>query len=608
MQTLWQDLRYGARMLLKQPGFTLIAVLTLALGIGANTAIFSLINTILLRPLPVAEPQQVFTVNLSGANGEMSTFSYPTYRDVRDRNDVLSGLAVHRPAPIGLSREGGQANDNERVWGFLVSGNYFSLLGVNAVLGRVFTAEEDRAPLTSPLAVLSYGYWQRRFAADPNIVGQTILLNGRRFTVIGVAPEGFTGTELVFKPELFVPSQMQDWIEPGNVGSINNRGNGQWFAVGRLKPGVTTAQAQASLNAVVAQLGREFPNEVGGTTLSLQPPGLLLPQIRGAVIGFSVVLLAAVALVLLVACTNLAGLLLARAATRRKEIAVRLSLGATRGRIVRQLLTESVLLSLAGGLLGVLLAVWLVDLFAAIKLPTTFPIELKLHVDWRVLVFALLASLLTGLLFGLAPAWQTARPALVPALKDEAGRGGYQRSRLRSGLIVAQIALSLVILVAAGLVVRSLQRAQLLGPGFVTERAVALSLDLDLQGYDTPRGQEFQRRLVERVAALPGVQSAGLTGYLPLSLNYNSSSVRAEGGEPPRNPPEAMNTSIGPRYFAAMGIPLVAGREFDERDKAGGTLAFNAAATAPGSKSSASRKTASIGNSAKTRACSCISR
>ncbi len=460
MQTLWQDLRYGARMLRKQPGFTLIAVLTLALGIGANTAIFSLINTILLRPLPVAEPQQVVTVNLSGANGEMATFSYPTYRDVRDRNDVLSGLAAHRPAPIGLSREGGQANDNERVWGFLVTGNYFSLLGVNAVVGRVFTAEEDRAPLTSPIAVLGYGYWQRRFAADPNVVGQTILLNGRRFTIIGVAPEGFTGTELLFKPELFVPSQMQDWIEPGNGGSLNQRGSGQWFVTGRLKSGVTPAQAQASLNSVVAQLGREFPNEVGGMTLSLQPPGLVLPQLRGAVIGFSIVLLAAVALVLLVACTNLAGLLLARAATRRKEIAVRLSLGATRGRIVRQLLTESVLLSLAGGLLGVLLAVWLVDLFAAIKLPTAFPIELKLYVDWRVLVFALAASLATGLLFGLAPAWQTSRPALVPALKDAAGGGGYWRSRLRSGLIVAQIALSLVILVAAGLVMRGLQRAQ----------------------------------------------------------------------------------------------------------------------------------------------------
>jgi predicted permease len=481
-------------VLRRNPGFTAVSTLSLALGIGANTAIFSLVNTILLRPLPVARPNQLVSINLADKKGEYRSFSYPTYRDLRDRNEVLTGLAVHKFAPMSLSHDGG----SERVWGSPVSGNYFELLGVTAARGRTFTADEDRTPNANPVAVLSYACWQRRFGADPDIVGRTIVLNGHSFTVLGVAPENFSGTELVFRPEIWVPSLMQDWIEPGNVGFLERRGAGQWFALGRLGPGVTEAQALASLNALVAELGREFPDYLDGASLSLSPPGLLIPELRGAVIGFSGVVLAAVTLVLLMACANIAGLLLARASSRRKEIAIRLALGATRSRVVRQLLVESVLLSLAGGAIGLLLARWAVGLLVAFELPIDFPLTMDLQIDWRVLAFTALLSLLTGVAFGLIPALQTSRPDLVSALKDGSG-GGYRGSRTRSGLIVAQTAISLVLLISAGLVIRSLQRVQLVGPGFATDHALALSLDVDLQGYDEARGRAFQRQLAERV-------------------------------------------------------------------------------------------------------------
>ncbi len=564
MQTLWQDLRYGARMLWQKPGFTAIAILSLALGVGANAAIFSLVNTVLLRPLPVSEPERLVSIFPTDQDGEAQAFSYPNYVDFRDRNDVLAGLFVSRFAPVSLSRE----NSNERVWGFLVSGNYFDVLGVSAARGRTFTAEEDRTPLSHPIAVVSHACWQRRFGGDPELVGKDITLNNHRFRVVGIMPEGFAGTEIAYSPELWVPMMMQEWIEPGNPW-LDRRNTQNIFATGRLKPGVSPAQAEASLNVLAGHLAKLYPETNEGQSIMLTPPGLIHPMLRSPVISFAWALMAVVALVLLIACTNLANLLLARATERRREIAIRLALGASRARLVRQLLTESMLLAVSGGAVGLLLAVWMTEAVIRLKPPIDFPLTLDLGADWRVFGFALLVSLLTGILFGIAPAWQSTKPQLVPALKDATAQAGSTGSPLRGGLVVAQLALSLVLLVAAGLVVRALQSLQTMSPGFDPENRLMMSVDVGLQGYDETRGREFYQRLVERVRLLPGVRSVSLTDSMPLSLNYNSVDVHVEGHAPARgaNVLTAMNATVGLNYFTTMGIPIAGGRDFGESDR-----------------------------------------
>ena len=563
MNTLLQDLRYGFRMLRRKPLFTLIAILTLALGIGANSAIFTLVNTVLLRPLPVVAPDELVSLSVSGKNDSLQAFSYPNYRDYRDRNEVLSGLFATRMGPMSLSRDG----NNERIWGYAVTGNYFDILGVSAARGRTFLPEEDRTPLSHPVAVISYDSWQRRFGGDPAIVGQQILINGHKFEIVGVAPEGFSGTELVYTPELWVPIMMQEWIEPGNAW-IEERRTQNIFVTGRLKPGVTTEQAEASLNVLASQLALEYPNTNEGQKITLMPPGFILPGLRGAVISFTIILMSIVALVLLIACTNLASLLLARAAERRKEIAIRLSMGASRARLVRQLLTESLLLALAGGAAGFIFAIWIIDLIVALKPPIDIPLWINLAIDWRVMMFSLLASLATSLLFGLVPALQATKADLVPALKDTASQAGHRRSRLRNALVVAQVAFSLFLLITAGLVVRALQQLQDMGPGFDTRNGLVMSFDLGLQGYDKARGEQFHRQLKERVESLPGVSAASYADLFPLSINYSSNSFYVEGETIDRgaNVPTAMVASIGLDYFSTMGVTVLAGRDFSERD------------------------------------------
>jgi putative ABC transport system permease protein len=565
LEELWQDLRYGARMLAKNPGFTLIAVLTLALGIGANTAIFSLVNTILFRPLPVREPQRLVSVFPTILRThEPQNFSYPNYVDVRDRNDVLTDLAAFAFAAMSLSRNG----NNEIIYGYLASGNYFELLGVKAALGRTFTKDDDRTPGAHPVAVLSYAGWQKRFGADRNIVGQTVLLNNRSYTIIGVAPPGFNGTEVIYAPEIWAPMMMLEQIKPGSK-ELEQRNISSTYCVGQLKPGLSVAQAESSLSNLMAQLGREYPDSNEGKGMILTRPGLISPTLRTPMIGFAGVLMLTVALVLVIACANLAGLLLARATGRRKEIAIRLALGASRARLVRQVLTESVLLALVGGVLGVLLAVGLIDLVMAFKPPLSLPLLLDLQLDWRVLGFTLALSLLTGALFGLLPALQATKPELVLALKDESAHGGYRRSRLRNALVVAQVALSLTLLVAAGLVVRSLRHVQVMSPGFNPENVVTLTMSLSLQGYDEVKGRQLQQQIIARVSNLPGVKSAAITSALPLSLNGSDSYVFVEGAPPTRGAqaPYSRYSSISPGYFQTMGIPLVAGRVFTERDQ-----------------------------------------
>jgi len=564
MRTLIQDLRYGARMLLKNPGFTLIAIITLGLGIGANTAIFSLVNTVTLRQLPVAAADRIVDVTPLGKGASVGAFSYPTYKDFRDKNEVFDGLVAYIPAPMNLSQNG----VNERVWGYLVTGNYFDTLGVRAMKGRMFTREDDLVPGAHPVAVVSYGCWQRRFGGDPNLVGRGVKLNGRDFTIIGVAPERFRGTVWVFEPDFYTPMMMAKQIAPGGSDWFENRGNSGILAFGRLQQGVTATQARESLNLLMAQFAREYQG-LEGMTFSIAPPGLGgIPMIRYGALGFAGVLMATVALVLLIACVNLANLSLARATQRRKEIAIRLSLGAGRARVARQLLTESVALSLAGGVVGWLIALWMLDLVAAFKPPIDFNLLIDLRPDWRVMAFTLIVSVITGALFGLAPALQASKVDLIPALKDEASLGGYRRSRFRNGLVVAQVALSLLLLIAAGLIVRSLQQVQMIGPGFEVENRITMSVDLGMQGYDEARGREFYKQLIARVESLPGARAASYISSLPLNLDFSGGIIYVEGQPLTRvsDLPIVSYERIWPRYFETMGVPLLEGRDFTMRD------------------------------------------
>jgi predicted permease len=564
METLLQDIRFGFRQLMKQRGFAALAIISMALGIGANTSIFSLVDTVLLRPLAVKEPSQLVELYGTLHNGaDWSLQSYPNYKDYRDRNTVLSGLFVYRVVVSSLTVN----NSSQRVWGYLVSGNYFDVLGVKPMLGRAFLPEEDQTPDSHPVAVISYNCWQHRFGGDPAIVGKRVEFNSRPFAIIGVAPKGFIGTEVAYDPEMFIPVMMATAIEPGSRW-LERRDNSNLFTVGRLKPGVSEARAKAELETITAQMAKDYPENVG-RGIRLGKPGLFIPDIENSVFAFTGVLAAVGALVLLLACVNLASLLLTRATERRKEIALRLAIGASRQRLVRQLLTESILISLSGGAAGVMLAAFINSAVRGIRLPSDITLLFDLRTDWRVLTFALVLSIATGILFSLIPALQSSNPQLVPALKDESSMAGFHRSRLRNGLVVAQVSLSLVLLISAGLIVRSLQAAQKMRPGFNPENAVAISFDVSLQGYNEERGRAFQKQVLERARALPQIENAALTDNLPLGLNYNDNTIYIEGSEfkGASTLPIAIPFGSSPGYFDVMGIPL-RGRDFrDDENK-----------------------------------------
>src|SRR5215510_5165277 len=508
-----QDLRFGLRMLLKNPGFTAVAVLTLALGIGVNTALFSLFNAVALRPLPVKDPKRVVKVyrkelGKSGREvaGSNSMLSYSEYTGFRDNTHVFSVLTAY--AENALLTLG--ADEPEAIKGLLVTENYFSALGAEMAAGRAFLPEECQTPGASPVVVLSHRFWQRRFGADAGLIGKTITLNRQPFTVIGVAARDFNGVEL-FAPDLWAPITMQAQLMPGR--DFLPKQNLSWLeVVARLKPGVSMAQAQAEMTLFAGQLDLAYP---GRKTQVIVTPGNFLsdPEHRIIFLGFAALLLAAVGLVLLIACANVANLSLSRAVTRQKEIAVRLALGASRLRLVRQLLTESVLIATLGGALGLLLAYWaVIALLAATKLDQIL-FTLNISPDLRVFGFTLLVSVLTGLTFGVAPALQATKPNLASALKDEGVAIGQRlatRARLRDLLIVAQVTVCMTLLVTAGLLLRGLQLAQTLDPGFRTDQALVAKLDLRQQGYDQQRAAVFHQRLIERLEAMPGVKSVSL--------------------------------------------------------------------------------------------------
>ena len=578
MRTLWQDIRYGFRVMLKSPGFTAVAVVVTALGIGANTAIFSLIDKLLWRPLPVSAPDELVLLSAESLNPRFlnTIFSYPDYADYRDLNQVFSGLIAFRDAEVSV----GSGEEAERTNGELVSGNYFEVLGVRAARGRAIQTEDDSAPGKSPVVVLSHGLWQRRFGADPGIVGKSVTLGGGSYTVIGVAPPGFNGLALERPTYFWVPLAMQEQLTSEKLFAPGNRGAAWLRLMGRLKPGVSQAQAQAGLDVLARQVreantpeaerGRPFYER----RMLLEPGGNGISILRKELSKPLTLLLATVGLILLIACANVANLLLARAAARRKEIAVRLALGASRWRIVRQLVTESLLLAASGGAAGLLFAEWLAELLLTYNpykidlAQTTFGRTL----DARVLLFTLLVSALSGLVFGLAPALQSSRPDLIPALKGEVSalRQGARRLGPRSLLVVLQVALSVVVLVGAGLLVRSLRNLFAIDPGFKPAGVLLVPVSLPSKSYDQARGREFFRELTERLRALPGVESVSTATVTPLGGGVYTRSVTVEGYTPePGQNLGVDSNEVGPGYHELMGIPLVQGRGFNEQDRAG---------------------------------------
>ena len=571
-----QDLRYGLRMLAKSPGFAAVAVLSLALGIGANTAIFSLVNAALLKPIPVHEADRLATVFMTDQrNPGNLPLSHLNYKDLRDQNQVFSEMAGFAFTQVNWST----GTESEQIPVQVVSGNYFTVLGAQPAMGRTFLAEEDDKPV--PVVVLSHGFWERSLGRDANIVGKTLTLNRTAFTVVGVAQQGFTGTVLGGNPSGWIPMAMHGVVQP-NFDWYEQRRGLFLFAFGRLKPGVTLAAASAQLRTVFAGLEQAFPVDNKGRSAGavslldarLNPQG----QAGAPIVRLSMILMAVVGIVLLIACANVANLLLGRATRRRKEIALRLALGAGRLRLVRQLVTESTLLSLAGGGLGLLLAYWLLDALVAANLQLPLPVGQDLAIDARVLTFTTILAVATGMIFGLAPAIQSSKPDIVPILKNEvmpagtAHRGLRGFFALRQMLVVAQIALSLVALVAAGAFLRSLTRAQGTDTGFETRGVLVMNFNLGREGYTPARGQIFYEQAATRVSGLPGVRHAAIAQSAPLAGGLLRS-VFPEGQDTTtRDRILVQVNSIGTGYFETIGIPLTSGRDFTRADAMGAPL------------------------------------
>lgn len=558
-----RDTTFALRSLLKTPLFTLTATLSMGVGIAGAVAIFSLANGLLLRPVPgIAQPEGIVRVHAETGEEQPLGLSYPDYRDLRE---VHPALAAFTDATMSLAA-GGEA---ELVLGQTVSGNYFSVLGVRPAAGRLLQPGEEAPAGGHPVAVISHGLWQRRFGGDPAVVGGTVSINGVPFTVVGVAPEGFRGTFLGFRYDVWVPLAMAAVTEPG--ADPTDRAEDWLEVVGRMRPGESPAAVEARLSAAVERLAREYPREGADTGVRVSPLTGFDDDFRAGVLGLVGVLAVAAGLLLLVASVNVANMLLARSLGRTREVAVRLALGAGRGRVVRQLLVESALLALAGGLAGLLLAAWITSLFSLFQLPPPLTVELDLSADARVLAFAFLVSMAAGLLAGLAPALGTLRPDLVPALKDASFASG-SRSRLRGAFVVGQLAVSLLLLVAAGLFLRTLWHAAAADPGFDPDGIEVAVLDLTHLRLDQAEGMRTFELLAQRVAALPGVESVSLARRVPLSLGgVSQAQVRVEGVEPPPGE-EAFRVgfnAVAPGFFETLGAPLVAGRDFGEGDRAG---------------------------------------
>jgi putative ABC transport system permease protein len=553
METLIKDLRYGVRTLANKPGFTLVAIITLALGIGANTAIFSVVNAVLLRSLPFPEPDRLLVLSEKDREGVRMGAAYPNYQDWRDRAQSFEAMAAFRSVSFNLT----EVDKSARLQGRTVNWNFFQVLGVQPEHGRTFVEQDDRVE-AAPTAVISHGCWQERFGGDPALIGKQVRLNGDLYTVLGVLPPDF---ELFRRVDVYVPLGL--FLTP-QFGMLDRGNHFGLNVLARLKTGVGVEQARAEIETLAAQLGREYPNTNSGNgALAQELRDRYSEDIRPALL----VLLAAVGLVLLIACVNIANLLLVRAAERQKEIAIRLALGASRARIVRQLLSESVLIALLGGVAGLLIGVWMKDGLLTLA-PQGVPRLNEVRLDSVVLVFTLGVSVLTGLLFGLLPAWHASRSDLHTTLK-EGGRssGGSAREGMRKILLVAEVGLSLVLLSGAGLMLRTVFQLTSTNPGFNAEKLLTVQFVLP-KGYDQPRRRVFYDECLTRVQALPGVRSAAMTLSLPIDgSNWNSVFIVGDQPVPARAElPSSAFTPVSANYFDTMGMRLIKGRAFSDAD------------------------------------------
>ena len=575
MTNIAQDIRYALRNLRKSPAFAAIAVITLALGIGANTAIFTVVNAVFFHPIPVKDParlMELFTLDqrkiFGAANNNFLPSSFPNAQDIQQRAQSFSGVTVYQSfaTPVSMTVNG-QPN---QYFAQLSSGNYFDVLGVHAQLGRTFLPEEDNTAGAGPVVVLNHGFWDRVFAANPNVIGQNVLINGQGFSIIGVAPKGFQGTSVIGGPDMWIPMSMHDQILTGFTKQLFNERRFLGFnAVGRLKDGAGPEQAKAELQAIASDLEKAFPLANKGRTLTLQPllESSIAANQRDQFKRAGVMLMAVVGIVLMIACFNIANLLLSRASGRKREMSIRVAIGASRGRIVTQLLTEALVLAVAGGALGLGLALAGRDLMWRFRPPQLPADGMDLSLDWHVMTFTFLVAITTGLIFGLAPALQASRPDLVSELKERAG-GDLRRGRrfsLRDVLISLQVAVCLISLVGAGLFLLSLRNARTMDTGFDTRNLAMLSFDLGALNYDAPRAREFERRALEAAQNTPGVRGAALSNTIPL-FNGGFGRTLFKEGEDTNNGQSGHLTQysvVSPEYLQTMGIAMVRGQGFD---------------------------------------------
>jgi predicted permease len=585
MDTLLQDLRYGARVLIKNPGFTVVAVLTLALGLGANTAIFSLTDQILLRLLPVEKPEELVVLRSPGpkngrvwADGDGSaSFAYPFYKDLRDKDSVFAGLLARFAVSLSVAGEG----QTERANGELVSGNYFDVLGVRPAMGRVFTDDDNRVPGGHPLVVLSYGYWTRHFGADAGILNKTLIVNGVSMTVVGVARAGFNGVQVGQTPDMFIPITMKAQMTP-NWDGLNDQRD-YWLAIiGRLKPGLSREQAESAVAPVYSQVIEEELPLLGNLSESskqrFRDKKLLLdsgsrgrPILQHDAKEPLLVLMGMVGLVLLIACANVANLLMARGAARQREIAIRMAVGAGRLRLVRQFLVESLTLSLIGGAVGLLVASWTINLLVGAIPESIGAVGLSASLDFRLLVFTMTLSVLTGLLFGLLPAIKATRLNLEATLREQGSSvsGGLGQVRFRKGLVVSQVVLTAVLLVGAGLFARSLNNLKQLDLGLHPENLIAFSIAPELNGYSPQRTIALFDQLHQSVSTQPGVESVSESLMAAFTDSNSTSNVTVEGYKAQDEEDTHVGQNyIGSDYFSTMGIPLLRGREFGKSETA----------------------------------------
>jgi predicted permease len=565
-----RDLRYAVRLLRRNPLFALTAALSLAIGIGANTTIFTVANALLFRrPAGVVDPDRVVDIGRSQAGGGFNPSSYPNYLDIRQRTTTLDGVYAYPLFPQAMSLGGGRNNVRaERIFGTLVTTNYFTVLGAVPAVGRLFDAGDSEEPGASPIVVLSHGFWTQQFNKDPAIVGRTLALNRHPFTVVGVASERFQGTG-VRAGDVWVPMNMVSIATSHGTAMLTNRGVGWLLIGGRLKPGVLVSQAAAEMDAIGETLAREYPKQNRDTGLRLLASSPV-PGNSGTMGTFLVLLLGLVLLVLAIACANLAGVLLARAVARRREIAVRLAIGAGRARLVRQLLAETVMLFALGGAVGLIMARGMTSGLVSLLPTLPFPVEVSLALDGRAIAFTTGLVLIAALLSGLAPALQGSNVVVVSALKDDAQAPG--RLRLRHAFVIAQVALSILLVVVAGLFARALQRTGSMDPGFDPQGVELASLDLRVAGYTDTTGPLFARELIERVRKLPSVQDATVAAVLPggfEGIGLGGLGVPGMSSPDGRRSFSADWNIVEPGYFATLRMPLIAGRDFSDADRKG---------------------------------------